>query len=80
MTLSALTVEIVPIRTDEDRLLFGMWLRNINRMVIEIVLELRGWSKGEIDEYMGNSWIDSDRNGNPGADDLGRPQFSGGTS
>jgi hypothetical protein len=67
MANSALTVEIVQIRTEADRLLFRMWRRNIKRMLTGIVLEMRGFSKGEIDD-----WIDFGRIGNPGAGDLGR--------
>jgi len=78
MAVNTLRVEIVPICTEEDRQQFGMWARNINRMLFEIILENRGLSKGEIDELMGNCSIDRDWIGYPGADSLGRPEFSEG--
>jgi len=73
---SRLMIEIVPLRTEEDRLLFGMWSRNVCRMLIEIILENRGLSKGEIDELMGFGSIDRDRIDNPGVGDLAGLEFS----
>jgi hypothetical protein len=66
-----LKIEIVPLRTEDDQRLFGMVLD----MLIEIVLEMRGYSKGEIDERMGNIWIDRPWNCAPGAGALGGQEF-----
>lgn len=76
MAESALMVEIVPLRTEEDKRLFGMALSVIRRMVWEIALEMRGYTKGEIDEQLGNCQIDRDRIDNPGSDSLGGAEFS----
>ena len=75
--IAGLTVEIVPIETDEDRRLFGMALHAIHRMLVEIVMEQRELAKGEINEYMGNSTFDPDRTDDCLPGSLGRPQISG---
>jgi len=80
MAESGLKIEIAPIRTEEDRLLYGMWKRNVIGMLIEIILETRGYSKGEIDERMGDIFIDFARTDHSGAGDLGRAGFSGETT
>jgi hypothetical protein len=67
---SFLKVEIVPLRTEEDRQLFGMARRVLRRMMVEIILEMRGLDKGEID-----GWNNFDRADNSGANCLGRPEL-----
>ena len=74
--IAGLTVEIVPIETDEDRRLFGMALHAIHRMLVEIVMEQRELAKGEINEYMGNSTFDPDRVGDRIPCNPGRPAIS----
>lgn len=71
---SALRIEIVPLRTDEDRRLFG----TVIEMLLDIIFEMRGTAKGESDEQLGSCKIGRDRVDNPGAGDLGRPEFSDG--
>jgi hypothetical protein len=75
MAENALTVEIVPIRTAEDKRLFGLALGAIWHVVYETILEMRGYTKGEIDEWMGRNSIDLDRADNPGAGALGGQEF-----
>jgi len=70
MAESALTVEIVPIRPEDKFLLLPL-----ERLLLEILLEVQGYSKGEIDERMGNIWIDFDRAGNRIAGDLAGVEF-----
>lgn len=75
MTESGLQVLIVPLRTAEDRRLFGLALDTIRRIIYETILEIRGYTKGEIDEWMGRDGFDPDRADNPGAGAVGRTEF-----
>ena len=75
MADSALQVEIVPVRPEEIQRVFGplIWLLG------EIILELRGYTKGEIDGWMGYGPAGPDRFDNPGAGALGGKEFFQGT-
>jgi hypothetical protein len=62
MSESALVVKIVPIRTKKDR----RRVRPLVKLLEEILLELRGYSKEEIDDILGNRSFAHDRAGVPG--------------